>query len=98
MEPSPKLRRRLSGDLDDIVLKALRKEPQLRYASVEQFSEDIRRHLEGLPVTASRGSWSYRASKFIRRHRVAMGATVAVTLAIMGGIVATVREARIARA
>ena len=65
MQPSPKLRRRLDGDLDDIVLKALRKEPDLRYASVEQFSEDIRRHLEGLPVAARKGSWHYRAAKFV---------------------------------
>ena len=47
-----KLQRRLSGDLDNIVLKALRKEPERRYASVEQLDEDLRRHLEGLPVIA----------------------------------------------
>jgi eukaryotic-like serine/threonine-protein kinase len=53
---SYKLRRRLRGDVDTIVLHALRKEPQRRYASVEQFAEDIRRHLEGLPVKARRDS------------------------------------------
>ena len=49
--------RRLRGDLDNIVLRALRKEPERRYASVEQFSEDIRKHLEGLPVSAGRIRW-----------------------------------------
>ena len=55
-----KLRRRLTGDMDNIVLKALRKEPQRRYTSVEQFSEDIRRYLIGLPVLAHKDSLLYR--------------------------------------
>src|SRR5262245_14606819 len=55
-----KLRRRLAGDLDNIVLMALRKEPGRRYSSVEQFSDDIRRHLEGLPVIARKATFSYR--------------------------------------
>jgi serine/threonine protein kinase/tetratricopeptide (TPR) repeat protein len=96
-EGSPaQLRRRLAGDLDNIVLKALRKEPQRRYASVEQFAEDIRRHLEGLPVIAVKGSVAYRAGKFVRRNRagVAASAMVAMTLAV--GVAATVRQARIA--
>jgi serine/threonine protein kinase/tetratricopeptide (TPR) repeat protein len=98
-EGSPaKLRRRLAGDLDNIVLMALRKEPQRRYASVEQFAEDIRRHLEALPVVATKGSWGYRVGKFVRRHRIAVAATAAVLLALFGGIAATVREAEIARA
>ena len=67
-----KLRRRLLGDLDNIALMALRKEAQRRYGSVEQLAEDIRRYLEGLPVVARRGSWSYRAGKFVRRHKAAM--------------------------
>lgn len=92
------LRRRLSGDLDVIVLKALRKEPGRRYASVEQFAEDVRRHLEGLPVTARRDSWSYRAGKFAIRHKLAVTATVLVLTAVLGGVAATVREARIAAA
>ncbi len=98
-EGSPaKLRRRLSGDLDNIVLTALRKEPQRRYASVEQFAEDIRRHLEGLPVTATKGSWSYRTSKFVTRHKLGMAATALVLLAVAAGVVATVHEARVAAA
>jgi non-specific serine/threonine protein kinase/serine/threonine-protein kinase len=92
-----KLRRRLRGDLDNIVLAALRKEPERRYTSVERFVDDLRRHREGLPVTATRGSWSYRAGKFVRRHKVSMAAAAVVALAILGGIAATVREARIAR-
>lgn len=63
-----KLRRRLSGDLDTIVLKALQKDPARRYASAEQLLEDIRRHLTGLPVLAQPDTLSYRTSKFIRRQ------------------------------
>src|SRR5436305_39544 len=77
-EGSPlKLRRRLTGDLDNIVLMALRKEPTRRYPSVEQFAEDIRRHLEALPVTAPTGSWSYRARKFVARNRAGVTAAAA---------------------
>ncbi len=98
-EGSPaKLRRRLLGDIDNILLMALRKEPQRRYASVEQFAEDIRRHLTGLPVMAAKDSWNYRTGKFVRRHRAGI---IAVGLALVGLIVGVgliVREARIARA
>jgi len=72
-----RLRRRLRGDLDAIVLKALRKEPDLRYASVEALAEDVRRHLAGLPVAARRGAFGYRAGKFVRRNRAAVGAAAA---------------------
>ena len=67
-----KLRRRLAGDLDTIVLMALRKEPERRYGSVEQFSEDIRRHLEGLPVIARKDAFWYRSAKFIKRNKAAV--------------------------
>ena len=93
-----KLRRRLSGDLDIITLKALRKEPQRRYASVEQFAEDIRRHLEGLPVQAAPDSLRYRGRKFVQRHKVGVAASLLIVLAISGGVAATIREARIAAA
>jgi serine/threonine protein kinase len=97
-EGSPaRLRRRLAGDLDNIVLMALRKEPQRRYASVEQFSEDIRRHLEGLPVTAVKGSLKYRAFKFARRNRTGIAAAAVVALTLVAGVAATIRQARIAR-
>jgi eukaryotic-like serine/threonine-protein kinase len=92
-----KLRRRLGGDLDNIVLKALRKEPERRYVSVEQFSEDVRRHLAGLPVIARPDTFSYRSGKFIRRHKAAVVGAALVALALVGGIAATMRQAAIAR-
>lgn len=95
---SHKLRRRLRGDLDTIVLHALRKEPHRRYGSVEQFAEDIRHHLEGLPVTVRRDSWRYRAGKFVARHKLGVAAAALVIFAVLGGVAATVREARIAAA
>jgi serine/threonine-protein kinase len=91
----PKL---LRGDLDNIALKALRKEPQRRYASVEQFSEDIRRHLEGLPVMARKDSFGYRAGKFIRRNKAGVAAGAAVFIVLLGGMATTLWEARAARA
>ena len=93
---SYKLRRRLKGDIDTIVLHALRKDPRRRYSSVEQFAEDIRRHLEGRPVTARRDSWKYRAGKFAIRHKLGVAATALVLMAVMGGVAATARQARIA--
>ncbi len=88
----------LEGDLDHIVLMALRKEPQRRYASVGQFAEDIRRHLEGRPVLAHRDTLSYRAGKFIRRNKLAVAAATLVVLSLVGGIIATVWQARRAEA
>ncbi|MEM7516783.1 MAG: serine/threonine-protein kinase, partial [Planctomycetota bacterium] len=88
-----RLRRRLAGDLDHIVSKALRKEPSERYVSVELLSADIDRHLEGLPVEARRGGWRYRTGRFLRRHRVAVVAGVAVVLALAAGLVGQTREA-----
>ena len=78
----PKLRRRLSGDLDNIVLQALRKEPARRYSSVAQLGEELSLHLRGLPVTARPATLSYRLSKFVRRHRTAVTATAAVLLTL----------------
>ncbi len=75
-----RLRNRLAGDLDSIVLMALRKEPRRRYGSVEQLSEDIRRHLEGRPVVARKSTWSYRAGKFVHRHRLALAAAAVLVL------------------
>jgi eukaryotic-like serine/threonine-protein kinase len=92
-----KLRRQLAGDLDNIVLMALRKEPQRRYASVEQFSQDIRRHLENLPVVARADTLRYRTSKFLARHKGGMAAAAAVLVTLLVGMAVTVREARIAR-
>lgn len=88
----------LRGDLDNIILKALKKKPDRRYASVEQFSEDIRRHLADLPVLARPDTLSYRAVKFVNRNRVAVFAGLLVFLTLIGGIVATVWQARRAEA
>ncbi|MEP7341190.1 MAG: tetratricopeptide repeat-containing protein kinase family protein, partial [Acidobacteriota bacterium] len=95
---SLKLGRQLTGDLDNIVMMAMRKEPARRYPSVEQFSEDIRRYLEGLPVTARADTFTYRTGKFVRRHRVAVVAAALVLLSLLGGILATTRAARQERA
>jgi serine/threonine protein kinase len=70
-----RLRRQLIGDIDNIVLAALRHEPARRYESARELSEDLRRHLAGEPVRARGDSWSYRTSKFVRRHRVPLGAS-----------------------
>lgn len=96
--PPSRLQRQLRGDLDVIVLKALRKEPDTRYASAEQFAEDIRRHLDGLPVAARKGTWNYHAGKFARRHRTMVGAATIVLTTLVAGIIVTAREARIAEA
>jgi eukaryotic-like serine/threonine-protein kinase len=93
-----RLQRRLRGDLDTIVLTALRKEPQRRYQSVEQFAGDIRRHLDGLPVGARPDTLRYRVGKFVRRNRVPVAAAVLVALALVGGTVTTAWQARQARA
>jgi serine/threonine protein kinase len=93
-----KLARQIAGDLDNIVMMALRKEPERRYQSVEQFSEDLRRHLSGLPVTARADSFIYRASKFMRRHRAAVIAAALASFSLLGGIVATTLTARQASA
>jgi non-specific serine/threonine protein kinase/serine/threonine-protein kinase len=87
----------LKGDLDNIVLKALKKEPARRYKSVEQLSEDVQRHLVGLPVIARPDTFSYRSGKFVRRNRVTVIAAAFVLLAFIGGAAATLWQARIAQ-
>lgn len=93
-----KLRRRLRGDLDNIVLMALRREPERRYGTVERLAEDIRRHLEHLPITARKPTLGYRAATFINRHRLATVTTALVASALIGGIAMTLREAHVAEA
>jgi tetratricopeptide (TPR) repeat protein len=88
---------RLRGDLDNIILKALRKEPDRRYATVEQLSDDVRKHLEGLPVSARPDTFGYRTSKFVRRNKWAVITAGLAVLALLGGMAATLREAYIAR-
>jgi non-specific serine/threonine protein kinase/serine/threonine-protein kinase len=96
-EEPAQLRRRLAGDLDNIVLLALRKEPARRYATVGQFSEDIRRYLEGLPVSARKSTLGYRGAKFVRRHKVGVASALIVLLAVIAGLSATIWQARVAR-
>jgi eukaryotic-like serine/threonine-protein kinase len=79
-----RLRRRLAGDVDTIVLKALEKDPRRRYASVEQLSEDIRRHLSGLPILARKSTFLYRSGKFVRRHAFGVAAAAAFALLAVG--------------
>jgi tRNA A-37 threonylcarbamoyl transferase component Bud32/tetratricopeptide (TPR) repeat protein len=90
--------RRIAPDLDAICLRALRKEPDKRYRSVEELSEDVRRHLVGLPVIARGDRLSYRAGKFLRRHRLEASAAALIALALVAGALASWREARIAEA
>ena len=87
----------LSSDLDNIVLKAMRKEPQRRYASAAALADDIRRHQEGLTVGARPSTFSYRAGKFIKRHRAGVAAAALIVLALVGGIIATAWQAQNAR-
>jgi serine/threonine protein kinase/Tfp pilus assembly protein PilF len=95
---SPKrLRRALDGDLNNIVLMAMRKEPERRYGSAEQLSGDIQRYLEGKPVMARRDTMSYRTTKFVKRHWLPVSAAAAATFMIIAFSVTTyVQSLRIA--
>ena len=86
------LRRRLVGDVDSIVAKALHKEPRDRYGSVEQLADDLRRHLQGLPVSARQGRLAYRVGKFARRHRLSLAAVAAMLVLALGFTLALVRQ------
>jgi serine/threonine protein kinase/tetratricopeptide (TPR) repeat protein len=84
-----RLERQLSGDIDNILLMALRKEPERRYGSVEQFANDLRRHLQGHPVIARPDTLRYRTGKFIQRHRTGVFAAALFVVTLMGGILTT---------
>jgi serine/threonine-protein kinase len=90
------LRRQLRGDLDNIVLTALRKESEHRYASVQHLRDDVHRYLESRPVHARPATWGYRAGKFVRRHRVGVAAAALVGVSLVGGMAGTVWQARTA--
>ncbi|MEP6904173.1 MAG: serine/threonine-protein kinase, partial [Actinomycetota bacterium] len=95
--PKSKMRNpKLRGDLDNIVLMALRKGPERRYKSVEAFAEDIERYLKGLPVAARSNTFKYRAEKFIQRNKVGVLAASLIILSLIGGIVVSIWQARIA--
>ncbi|MEO8597431.1 MAG: protein kinase [Candidatus Solibacter sp.] len=84
-----RLERQLAGDIDNILLMALRKEPERRYASVEQFANDLRRHLQGHPVSARPDTLRYRTGKFIKRHRRGVLAAAMFVVTLVGGIFTT---------
>ena len=94
----PRLRRQLAGDLDTIVLKAVRPEPERRYATPGRLAEDFLRHLSSQPVRARPDTVGYRTTKFIRRHRSAVGAASLTALALVAGLAGSVWQARVARA
>ena len=87
-----RLRRRLRGDLDTMVMKALKKDPERRYASAEALLEDIHRHLAGLPVSAQRDAVGYRVKKFVRRHQVGVSATAVLAVMLVALIVLLVQR------
>jgi non-specific serine/threonine protein kinase/serine/threonine-protein kinase len=84
-----RLRRRLSGDIDNIVLMAMRKEPLRRYRSAEQLGEDIRRHRMGMPVIARPDTVGYRVSKFVGRHRMGVATAALFCLSLVAGLTGT---------
>lgn len=94
---SQQLVRELRGDLDTIVLLALRKEPERRYSSAEHFAQDLRRHLAGHPVLARRDTFSYRASKFLRRHRWGVAGACLAFLVAMVFMIAIFTQSRAIR-
>ncbi len=89
------LSRQLAGDLDAIVALAMRKEPNRRYGSAEQFAEDVRRHRAGLPVAARKGVFTYRAGKFVRRHAGAVATAALLAAALAAGVGTIAWQARV---
>ncbi len=89
--------KQLLGDLDAVILLALRKDPVERYSSVERFNEDLRSHRQGLPVWPLKSGLSYRARKFCSRHRAGVTGAALFVLALIGGLVASGWQAHIAR-
>lgn len=94
---SERLRRQLLGDLDTIIGKALKKDPRERYASVTAFEGDLRRYLKHEPISAHPDTFSYRAGKYIRRHRLTLSLASVALLATIAGSTATLIQARTAR-
>ncbi len=90
----PRLQKELIGDLDNVVLKALQKVPERRYASVQQFADDLERYLAGMPVSARKATLRYRAHKFVARHRGPLTLTVLILAALLTLTVVSLRQAR----
>lgn len=89
--------RQLRGDLDAIVLKALRKEPNERYGSVDELSADVGHYLENRPVLARRGGWHYRTTRFLRRHAMTIAASVVAVSALLGSLLVALHQRDLAR-
>jgi len=87
-------RRQLRGDLDNIVLKALRKKPQDRYAIAAELADDLQRQLDGFPVRAQPDRFAYRARKFVVRRTVPLAAACAIAVAVAGGTLSTLAQSR----
>jgi serine/threonine-protein kinase len=84
---------RIAGDLDAILLQALESDPRRRYPTVEAFAADLRRHLDGRPVRARASTFSYRAGKFVRRHRLALGVTATILMTLLTALAVAVAQA-----
>ncbi len=91
-------RKRLEGDLDTIVLKALAREPERRYASVAALAADLAAHLAGRPIAARPDTAGYRLSKFVRRHRIGVAAAGLVLVSLVGGLSVSIVQTRRANA
>ena len=91
------LARELRGDLDAVVMKALRKEPTQRYASAADMAADVRRHLDRQPVLAHRGGWKYRAGRFLQRHALAAALSALAVLSLVAGMSLAFWQASVAR-
>ncbi len=86
----------LKGDLDNIVFKAMHKDPEQRYSSVQDFMNDINRYLKGLPVTARKDTLTYRASKFIKRHKLGVALFILFNVLIISGVITIIYQGNIA--
>lgn len=96
VKPSSKALAMLNRDIDNIVMMAMRTEVERRYRSADQLADDIERHLNGLPVSATEDTFLYRASKFVTRHRFGIASATGLVLILITGIVATLWQARVA--
>ncbi|MES1192383.1 MAG: serine/threonine-protein kinase [Steroidobacter sp.] len=92
-----RLQHRLTGDIDAIIMRALRKEPERRYSSVEQLIEDIQRYLNQEPVLARQGNWAYYSRRFVRRHALGVTMSSIALIALTGfAVVMSIQAKRIA--
>ena len=92
------LERKIRGDIDVIIATALQREPARRYPTAAAFADDLRRWLDGRPITARADSGAYRLAKFVRRHRISVAAAALIVLSLVGGLGVALWQARIATA